>query len=111
MPIDLNEHLKKKRAELDEKKGSSDNQQPRNQNSGGNNGGNNRPNNNNNRGGSGFNLDMPMPSMPSGKSLGVIIIVVLLIVIFIAARPFVIVNAGEVGIKRKMELRKRLKKI
>ena len=107
MPIDLNEHLKKKRAELDEKKGSSDNQQPRNQNSGGGNhdnggggnGGNNRPNNNNNRGGSGFNLDMPMPSMPSGKSLGVIIIVVLLIVIFIAARPFVIVNAGEVGIK------------
>ncbi|CAM3331549.1 SPFH domain-containing protein [Helicobacter labetoulli] len=97
MPIDLNEHLKKKRAELDEKKGSSDNQQPRNNGNNGGNGGNNRPNNN--RGNSGFNLDMPIPSMPSGKSLGVIIIVVLLIVVFIAARPFVIVNAGEVGIK------------
>ena len=100
MPIDLNEHLKKKRAQNDEKVLEQKNDSPR---GGGDNGGRNRPNNNNgnnNRGDGGFNLEsFPMPSMPSGKSLGLLIIVVLLIVIFIAARPFVIVNAGEVGIK------------
>ncbi|WP_334094709.1 SPFH domain-containing protein [Helicobacter typhlonius] len=96
MPIDLNEHLKKKRAQLDENKAESKNESPKGGNGG------NRPNGNNNRGNNngGFNIEsLPMPSMPSGKSLGVLVAIVLLIIIFIAARPFVIVNAGEVGIK------------
>ncbi|MCH5312822.1 MAG: prohibitin family protein [Helicobacter sp.] len=101
MPIDLNEHLKKKRAQADEKTSEQKSEPPRGN---GNNGGGNRPNGSNNggnnRGNNGFNIEsFSMPPMPSGKSLGVLIIVILLVVIFIAARPFVIVNAGEVGIK------------
>ncbi|TLD96053.1 prohibitin family protein [Helicobacter jaachi] len=95
MPIDLNEHLKKKRAQLDEKNANSKAEDNR-----GNGGGNRPTNNRGNNNGGGFNIEsLPMPSMPSGKWLGVIIIVALLFIIFIAARPFVIVNAGEVGIK------------
>lgn len=93
MPIDLNEHLKKKRQEREQSQNqnTNDNREP--------------PRSNNNKGGGGFNgggfnMDsLPMPSMPSGKWVSIFIIVVILIALFIIARPFVIVNSGEVGIK------------
>lgn len=94
MPIDLNEHLKKKRAQLDEKGAQEPPRDgPPNRP--------NRPNNyNNGNNGGGFNMEsLPMPSMPSGKGLAIVVLIVLLIVLFIVARPFVIVNAGEVGVK------------
>lgn len=92
MPIDLNEHLKKKRAQLDEKGAQEPQEPPRRPN---------RPNNSGNgNNGGGFNMEsLPMPSMPSGKGLAILILVVLLVVLFIVARPFVIVNAGQVGVK------------
>lgn len=98
MPIDLNEHLKKRRSQLDGEKSKGEElgkEPPRQNNGGGNNG--NRPNGNRNNNG-GFNMDLQMP-MPSGKSISILICVILLVALFIVARPFVVVNAGEVGIK------------
>ena len=85
MPIDLNEHLKRKNAN------------------------NNKPNNGSggdkNNGG---DKDSPnpfkppkinMPEMPNGKTLTGIIVAVVIVFILIIAKPFVIINSGEVGIK------------
>lgn len=80
MPIDLNEHLKRKNANK-----------------------NNEDKNDNKKGNSPKNPFKPptinMPDMPSGKMLTGIIIAILLVFIFIIAKPFVIINSGEVGIK------------
>lgn len=81
MPIDLNEHRKKQTSNQNQ----SNNTPPPN-------------NNRNNKGG--FNIDsLPMPNMPSGKFFSFIIIVVIIIIFFVLARPFIVINSGEVGIK------------
>ncbi len=84
MPIDLNEHLKRKNA-------------------------NNKPNDNKNGNGNDNGGDSPnnpfkppkinMPDMPNGKTLTTIIAVILVVFVLIIAKPFVIINSGEVGIK------------
>lgn len=73
MPIDLNEHLKKKNANRDSNNNDNPKRPPL------------KPN---------MNF-----SAPSGKTLGGIIIVVIIVFILIIAKPFVIINSGEVGIK------------
>lgn len=79
MPIDLNEHLKRKNA---------------NQN-------NNQNNNKNSSGGSGGGFTPKMPNLPdrlSGKVIALISALVLVFLLFII-QPFVIINSGDVGIK------------
>lgn len=80
MPIDLNEHLKRKNA-------------------------NNNSNNNDNNGDKrppknplkmNFNSNF---NMPSNKTIIGIIAIIVIVFIFVAAKPFVIINSGEVGIK------------
>ena len=79
MPIDLNEHLKRKNAnKRDDNSNNNDNKPPKN------------PLKMN------FN---PNFNKPSGKTIIGIVCVVILVFIFIAAKPFVIINSGEVGIK------------
>ncbi len=81
MPIDLNEHLKRKNANNN------------NSNNSGGNGGKKPPKN---------PLKMnfnPNFNMPNNKTMIGIITVVVILFIFIAAKPFVIINSGEVGIK------------
>ena len=80
MPIDLNEHLKRKNAN----------------------------NNNSNNGGNGDKKPPKNPlkmnfnpnfNMPSNKTIIGIISIIVVLLIFIAAKPFVIINSGEIGIK------------
>lgn len=80
MPIDLNEHLKKKNAN----RNSSDN----------NNNNDKNPLKNPLKGN--FN---PNFNMPGNKTIIGIIIAVIIIFIFIVAKPFVVIHSGEVGIK------------
>ncbi|RDU67527.1 hypothetical protein CQA53_00460 [Helicobacter didelphidarum] len=87
MPIDLNEHRRKQNNNQP-----SQNVPPPNNNS------NNRPNSNRNNG-SGFNMNsIQMPNM-NGKFVGFLITIAILIFFFILARPFIVINSGEVGIK------------
>lgn len=83
MPIDLNEHLRRKNA---------------------------KPNDNGDKNGGGDKKgDSPknpfkpptinMPDMPNSKTLISIVAVIVVVFIFIIAKPFVIINSGEVGIK------------
>ncbi len=83
MPIDLNEHLKRKQNNANNGSGGN------NGNNGGNDNGSKNP----------FKAPINMPQMPSGKTLTTIVVVILLVFIFLIARPFVIINSGEVGIK------------
>lgn len=76
MPIDLNEHLKKKNM----------NNQKQDDN---------YKKNNNNRG----NNFIPNINLPSNKIMSIIGAVVLVIFILLVAKPFVIINSGEIGIK------------
>lgn len=86
MPIDLNEHRRKQQNNAPQ-------QTPPNNN-------NNSGRNNNNKG---FNVDsIQMPNMPSGKLVTLLIIIGIFIVAFMFARPFTIINSGEVGIKVKL---------
>lgn len=78
MPIDLNEHLKRKNANRSD---SNNNEPPKNRPP--------KPNLPN----------LPNFNMPSGKALTSIIALVIIIFLFIVAKPFVIINSGEVGIK------------
>lgn len=80
MPIDLNEHLKRKNAN----------------------------NNNSNNGGNGDKKPPKNPlkmnfnpnfNMPGNKTIIGIISIIVVLLIFIAAKPFVIINSGEIGIK------------
>lgn len=81
MPIDLNEHLKRKNANKN----------------------NDNKNDSDKKGDSHKNPFKPpqinMPQMPSGKVLTGIIVAILLVFVFLIAKPFVIINSGEVGIK------------
>ncbi|MBR7117861.1 MAG: prohibitin family protein [Helicobacteraceae bacterium] len=82
MPIDLNEHLKRKNAN----KGDNDS------NNGG--GGNRKQPKNP------LNINFnPNFNKPSNKTIIGIICAVILVFVFIIAKPFVIINSGEVGIK------------
>lgn len=87
MPIDLNEHLKRKQA----------NNKPSG-NSGGDKG-----DKNGGKGGDSNNGFKPpkinMPEMPSGKTLTGVIVAIIIVFVLIVAKPFVIVNSGQVGIK------------
>ncbi|MFV0481498.1 MAG: SPFH domain-containing protein [Campylobacteraceae bacterium] len=80
MPADLNDYFKKR--------------------NGGNSGGGGDNNNQNSGGGSGnnFNMKMPQVDFNSKKAMPFIIIAVVL-VLLIMARPFKIVNSGELGIR------------
>ncbi len=85
MPIDLNEHRRKQQNNTPQQTPPNNNR-----NSGNNNGRNNK----------GFNVDsIQMPNMPSGKFLTLFIVIGVLVLIFVLARPFVIIKSGEVGIK------------
>lgn len=83
MPIDLNEHLKRKNAKPNNDKNDSKKNDK----------GGDSPNN-------GFKPPkINMPEMPSGKTLTGIVVAILLVFVLIVAKPFVIVNSGQVGIK------------
>lgn len=75
MPIDLSEHLKKK-------------------NAGNNNQRRNDPPRNNNRGNFTPNINMP-----NGRVLSIAGVVIAIVFLLVVAKPFVIINSGEVGIK------------
>ncbi|EKJ0567626.1 prohibitin family protein [Campylobacter fetus] len=74
MPADLNDYFNKKNG------------------NGGGNGGDNKPN---------FNFKKPnMPSLPSGFEFsGIIYAIVVIIAVLVIAKPFIVINSGEVGIK------------
>lgn len=76
MPADLNDYFKKR-------------------NGGGNSGGGN----NNGGGGPSFNFEPPNFFKDFGKKAGIFYVLLALIVITVIAKPFVIINSGEVGIK------------
>lgn len=81
MPIDLNEHLKRKNSN-------------RNDNNGDNNRDDKKPPKNHLK----MNFN-PNFNMPGNKTITGIIIVVVIVFILIVAKPFVIIHSGEVGIK------------
>lgn len=81
MPIDLNEHLKRKNKGYtpDENKDKG------------------QPNHNSNRG---FQSPrMPNFTMPNGKKMAGVYVVVILVILFFLLKPFTIINSGEVGVK------------
>ncbi|RAX54398.1 hypothetical protein CCY99_03330 [Helicobacter sp. 16-1353] len=81
MPIDLNEHLKRKNRNNDKNnddRGDGDKKPPNNPLK---------------------NFNTPNFNMPNNKTITGIIIAVIIVFIFILAKPFVIINSGEVGIK------------
>ncbi|WP_395001887.1 SPFH domain-containing protein [uncultured Helicobacter sp.] len=87
MPIDLNEHLKNKRAQMNSDNKSSE---PK------------RDNNNKPPFGGGSNFDgfnNLNNFVPSGKKLTILLILIAIVLILVIQRPFVIINSGEVGIK------------
>ena len=77
MPADLNDYFRKKNG------GSSGND-------GGGNDNNNRPS---------FNMESPEFMKNLGKKAGLLYAIIGLIVLFVLAKPFVIINSGEMGIK------------
>ena len=98
MPIDLNEHLRKKNQlpkeprdnqKNDDSQGSGDRNPRNNQNSSRQNGG---------REPFSPNFSIP-PNIASSKLITIVIVVLVLGILFFMARPFVIVNSGETGIK------------
>lgn len=83
MPIDLNEHRRKQQSNAPQ-------QTPQS----------NKNNNDGGKNNKGFNVDsIQMPNMPSGKFITFIVVIAILVITFVFARPFVIINSGEVGIK------------
>lgn len=101
MPIDLNEHLKRKNANRGESGGESS--------GGGNGNGGGRGGNN---GGGGGRNDEPRGRAPKNplrldfspnslnpRTITGIVVAIIVVLVFIAAKPFVVINSGEVGIK------------
>jgi len=76
MPADLNDYFKKKNG------GSG--------NSGGGDGGKRTPN---------MNMEPPQFLKDLGKKAGFLYVLIALVVVFVIAKPFVVINSGEVGIK------------
>jgi len=77
MPADLNDYFKKKNG------GSN--------NGGGDDGGN--------RGNQNFNVEPPQFMKDLGKKAGFLYVLIAIVVIFVIAKPFIVVNSGEMGIK------------
>lgn len=100
MPIDLNEHLKRKNAN------NGSNQNNENPQNGGNNS-NNRNNQDNDKNRSPFppnfnpNFNIP-PNLLSSRFVTYAIVGIVAVLLFVMARPFVVVNSGETGIKVTM---------
>lgn len=99
MPIDLNEHLRQKKQNLPPKEnpnnGDNQNDQPQK---------NDWNNQNRNNKGDRNNRSFPDPanlnfSFLNNKFIASIIVIVLLGLLFLMAKPFVVINSGEVGIK------------
>lgn len=96
MPIDLNEHLRKKN-QTPPKNSDSEGRDNRKQDSGG-----RDENRRDDRGaprdpfGQGFSIP---PNLASSRLITIVIVVIVLGILFFMARPFVIVNSGETGIK------------
>ncbi|PAF44857.1 prohibitin family protein [Helicobacter sp. 11S02596-1] len=87
MPIDLNEHLKRKNQQFGK------DETPKNdRNNGG--GGNNNPNKN-----SGFRPPNIPTNLFTNKKFSTLIAVVIIVIVILLAKPFVVINSGEVGIK------------
>lgn len=86
MPIDLNEHLKRKNAN-NKQSGSGGDKGDKDNGKGGDSNNNFKP------------PKINMPEMPSGKTLTGIIMAIIIVFVLIVAKPFVIVNSGQVGIK------------
>lgn len=80
MPIDLNEHLRRKNQNNNNNK--NDNIPPKKPPK--------KP-----KGGFDFNI----VNMPNGKTFISIVVVILIVFVLLIAKPFVIINSGEVGIK------------
>lgn len=80
MPADLNDYFKKR--------------------NGGNGGGDNNDNNNNSSGGSNKNFNVKMPNFDvNNKKLAPLYAVIIIAILLIIAKPFTIINSGELGIK------------
>ena len=77
MPADLNDYFKKK--------------------NGGSNGGGG--DDGGNRGSQNFNVEPPQFMKDLGKKAGFLYVLIAIVVIFVIAKPFVVVNSGEMGIK------------
>lgn len=96
MPIDLNEHLRKKN-QTPPKNSGSEGRDNRKQDSG-----RRDENRRDDRGaprdpfGQGFSIP---PNLASSRLITIVIVVIVLGILFFMARPFVIVNSGETGIK------------
>ncbi|RDU53781.1 prohibitin family protein [Helicobacter sp. MIT 01-3238] len=101
MPIDLNEHLKRKNANNGSNQ---NNENPQNRGNGSNNDRNNQDNDKNK---SPFppnfnpNFNLP-PNLLSSRFVTYAIVGVIAVLLFVMARPFVVVNSGETGIKVTM---------
>lgn len=100
MPIDLNEHLKRKNANNGSNQNNENPHNANNQNNDKNNQGNDKnkspfpPNFNPN-----FNLP---PNLLSSRFATYAIVGIIAVLLFVMARPFVVVNSGETGIKVTM---------
>lgn len=100
MPIDLNEHLKRKNANNGSNQNNENPHNANNQNNDKNNQGNDKnkssfpPNFNPN-----FNLP---PNLLSSRFVTYAIVGIIAVLLFVMARPFVVVNSGETGIKVTM---------
>ncbi len=97
MPIDLNEHLRRKNKDLNQNNENGENENLHNdrnrgekkENGGGRNGWNR-----------GFQTPkMPNFSMPSARKMAGFYILIILAVLFFLLKPFTIINSGEVGVK------------
>lgn len=101
MPIDLNEHLKRKNANNGSNQ---NNENPQNRGNGSNNDRNNQDNDKNK---SPFppnfnpNFNLP-PNLLSSRFVTYAIVGAIAVLLFVMARPFVVVNSGETGIKVTM---------
>lgn len=89
MPIDLNEHLRRKNQAPSQEPSNEPPRGNRDDSNGGRKGGNQK---------TPFNQNIAIPPMNS-KLVGTFVVIAVLIVLFLMARPFVIVNSGETGIK------------
>lgn len=89
MPIDLNEHLKKKWNERNDDSQKWENRKPPNTNK-------NDGNKNSGWGNKGFQFDL---NIKPSKKMTALYVVLGIIVLLVLIRPFTIINAGEVGIR------------
>lgn len=100
MPIDLNEHLKRKNQTPPDRKDAPNNDRRDDNRNNRGDGPNNSPRRNSDSQKNPFNTNFNIPpNMINGKLVTISAIVVILALLFVMARPFVVINSGEVGIK------------